>query len=103
MKVRIFQIQRHEPVPWAYLREDLFHGLLAGLSSGNKTRAPPLSAWLFRRISEVSDPRRSLAGVLGASGRGSIVLSVSALYLIDPQVKSSQVELYCHSTTCVDI
>ncbi len=24
VKVRIFQIQQHEPVPWAYLREDLF-------------------------------------------------------------------------------
>ncbi len=23
-KVRIFQIQRHEPVPWAYLQEDPF-------------------------------------------------------------------------------
>ncbi len=24
VNVRVFQIQRHEPVPWAYLREDLF-------------------------------------------------------------------------------
>ncbi len=24
VKVCVFQIQRHEPVPWAYLREDLF-------------------------------------------------------------------------------
>ncbi len=26
MKVSIFQIQRKEPVPWAYLREDPFQG-----------------------------------------------------------------------------
>ncbi len=24
VKVRVFQIQWHEPVPWAYLQEDLF-------------------------------------------------------------------------------
>ncbi len=44
-----------------------------------------LAAWLFRRISVVPDPRRSWAGVLGASGRGSVVPSVSAVYLADPQ------------------
>ncbi len=31
------------------------------------------------------DPRRSWAGVLGASGRGSVVPSMNALYLADPQ------------------
>ncbi len=41
----------------------------------------PLSAWLIRRTSEAPDLRRSWAGVLGASGRGSVVPSVGALYL----------------------
>ncbi len=54
-------------------------------SSGSKTRAPPLSTWLFRRISEAPDPRQSWAGGLGTSGRGSVVPSMSALYLGDPQ------------------
>ncbi len=30
------------------------------------------------------DPRRSWAGIIGASGKGSVVPSVSALYLADP-------------------
>ncbi len=30
------------------------------------------------------DTRRSWAGVLGASGKGSVVLSMSTLYLADP-------------------
>ncbi len=47
------------------------------------TSQPRLSAWLIRRTSEASDPRRSW--VLGASGRGSVVPSVSALYLANPQ------------------
>ncbi len=36
------------------------------------------------------DPRRSWAGVLGSPGRGSIVLSVSALYLAEPQEVGAQ-------------
>ncbi len=59
-------------------------GCLRGGPTGSETRAPPLSAWLFRRISLVPDPRRSWAGIIGASGKGSVVPSVSALYLADP-------------------
>ncbi len=36
------------------------------------------------------DPRRSWAGFLGASGRGSIVPSLSTLYLADPQEVGAQ-------------
>ncbi len=45
----------------------------------------PLSAWLIRRTSEAPDSRQSWAGVLGASGSGSIMQSVKALYLAYPQ------------------
>ncbi len=61
------------------------HPALSGVArgtleaGGSETRAPPLSAWLIRRTSEAPDPRRSWAGVLGASGRGSVMPSVSAL------------------------
>ncbi len=61
-----------------------------GWSGGSETRAPPLSARLIRRTSEALDPKRSWAGILGASGRGSIVPSVSALYIADPQEISAQ-------------
>ncbi len=63
---------------------ELYQRPFAGWSSGSETRAPPPSAWLIRKTSEVLDPRRSWAGVLGASGSCSILLSVSALYLADP-------------------
>ncbi len=55
-----------------------------------RLRAPPLSDWLIRRTLEGLDPRQSWAGVLGASGRGSVVPSVSALYLADPQEVGAQ-------------
>ncbi len=56
-----------------------------GWSGGSETRAPPLSAWLIRRTSEALDPRQSWAGVLGSSGRSSVVPNMSALYPVDPQ------------------
>ncbi len=64
-------------------------GCLRG-PAGKRLGAPPLSAWLIRRTSEMPDPRRSWAGVLGASGRGSVVLNVRALYPADPQDVGAQ-------------
>ncbi len=64
-------------------------GCLRGGPEVARLGAPP-SAWLIRRISEALNPRRSWAGVLGASGRGSVVPSVSALYLADPQEVGAQ-------------
>ncbi len=46
----------------------------------------------------------SMAAVLQAPRKLFLyVLLVFLLFYILDQVKSSQVELYCHSTTCVDI
>ncbi len=71
--------------PWG-TRNTLFSGPSA--ERGDKrhirgclqTRAPPFSAWLIRSTSEALYPRLSWAVVLGTLVRGSIVLSVSALY-----------------------
>ncbi len=53
-------------------------GCLRGGPTVARLRAPPLSAWLIRKTSEV------------ASGRGRVVPSVSALYLADSQEVGAQ-------------
>ncbi len=65
-------------------------GCLRGGPAVKRLGAPPLSAWLIRRTSEMPDLRRSWAGVLGALGRGSVLLNVRALYPADPQDVGAQ-------------
>ncbi len=66
-----------------------------------RLRAPPLSAWLIRRSSDAPDPRQSWVGVLGTSGRGSVIPSVSALYLADPQEAQVWGDCKQHKSWCV--
>ncbi len=53
-------------------------GCLRGGPAGVRLGAPPLSAWLIRRTSS-TESKAILAGVLGASGRSSVVLSMSSI------------------------
>ncbi len=82
--------------PWGTKTHFPLHPVLSRVARGTlestcgvvrwyRDSAHPLSAWLIGRTSEAPDPRWSWAGVLGASGRGIIMPSVSALHLANPQ------------------